>query len=155
MAVKSYFGNTLSVVYKPTIGVNTTVAVLKGVTIREEHDRASLYGQGSIKRQAVARANMRFPFTARYAKFSGDAMGQILGSKTISGSTITATVDDTTKSPLFDLEGTVTSVEGTDTFIAKLSSADMMFTLNLPEGDYAMTDLEGEAESLTLEYATP
>lgn len=155
MPVKSYFGNTLSVHYTTTLGVDVTVAVLKGVTVREEHDRASLYGQGSIKRQAVSRANMRFPFTARYAKFSGDAMGSILGSKSTAGGTETAEIDDDTKPPLFDMVGTVTSVEGTGTFIAKLSSADMMFTLNIPEGDYVMTDLEGEAEELSLEYSTP
>jgi hypothetical protein len=164
MAQTSYFGDTITVSLKTveTTPVTLVVGVLKGVEIKAEWEHVELYGQDSVKRECVARKNLKVSVNAKSAKFHASVIGEILGTltldKDVEGAAATgytaASIADSNTVPLFTLTGTLTGCNA-EVYTAKVTNVYWEGApWSAPDGEYSAIDLTGFGDDLILGYKT-
>lgn len=164
MAQTSFFGDTLTVVFKTveTSPVSLTVGILKGVEIKVEWEHVELYGQETVFREDVARKNAKVSVNAKFAKFHPNVIGKILGTETADkdvdgeaeSGTTQASITDSNTVPLFDIWGTVTgkNAETYDVKVTNIYWEGAPWTA--PDGEYSQVDLTGYGDKMYVGYVT-
>ena len=145
----AYYADDLTLTVNDSAGTEIAVAGLKGVTIELEAEHIELFTTDSIEREAVKKRELSVPIEIEWALWD-EAFVQawMAGDSTATGQT---TVADTSDVAIFDIDGTVTSVDGSKTL--QVTVEDVYFesfpVWDAQEGEFIMQNASGTGKTIS------
>ncbi|QLG62832.1 hypothetical protein [Halorarum salinum] len=147
MAAQAYFGDSMTLtVTAPDGSTDVPVAGLQGVSFMLSAEHIELFTADSIEWEAVKKRELRIPTEVEYAKFDESFAQWWMGVDSAGTS-----VEDTSDVAFFQIDGTITSSDGSSTIEA---TVDDVYFEELPlfeaeEGEWIAQSLSGTGKTVS------